>query len=75
MTLLMLRVVTVLLLHTAGSGTSNITNSRAAFLNVADYIKKIFEYDRREICVAFPCSKLASKRSVSSSARYLCTEG
>lgn len=46
MTLLMFRVVTVLLLHTAGSATSNITNSREAFLNVADYIKKIFEYDR-----------------------------
>lgn len=46
MTSLMFSVVTVLLLNTAGSDTSNITNSREAFLNLADYIKKIFEYDR-----------------------------
>lgn len=41
-TLLMFSVVTVLLLCTAASETSNITNSREAFLNVADYIKKDF---------------------------------
>lgn len=48
-TLLMFSVVTVLLLHTAGPDTSNITTSREAFLNVADCIRGIFEYDRREI--------------------------
>lgn len=52
-TLLMFSVVTVLLLHTAGPDTSNITNSREAFLNVADFIRGIFEYDRREIWVGF----------------------
>lgn len=46
MTSLMFSGVTVVLLRTAGSDTSNITNPRETFLNLADYIKKIFEYDR-----------------------------